>query len=87
MRIGCPQTSPKHDHRQASCSVTVPLTLLGAPARSGWRITAEAYDELFLQVGAFWKAMQSRPRSGRYTSPAVRHTAPYALVHSNENFR
>jgi hypothetical protein len=47
-------------------------------------ITAEAYHESFLQVRAFWKIMQPRPRIKRYTSPALRHTAPYALVHNNE---
>ena len=29
--------------------------------------------------------MQPRPGSRWYTSPAVKHTAPYALVHNNEN--
>ena len=31
--------------------------------------------------------MQPRPGSKRYTSTAVRYTAPYALVHNNENLR
>ena len=84
---GRPQTSPRHDHRRASCSVTVPQTPPGSPVRRGRRITAEAYHESFLQVKAFWKAMRPRPGSRRYTSPALRHTAPYALVHNNENPR
>jgi hypothetical protein len=50
-------------------------------------VAVEAYHESFLQVKAFWKAMQSCPGSKRYTSPAVRHTALYALVHNNENPR
>jgi hypothetical protein len=58
-----PQTSPRHDHRRASCSVTVPQTPPGSPARSEWRITAEAYHGSFLQVKALWKAMQPRPGS------------------------
>ena len=65
--------------------MTVPLTPPGSQATGGWRITAEAYHELFLQVKALWKALQPRPGSRRYTSPAVRHTAPYALVRNNEN--
>ena len=65
--------------------MTVPQTPPGSPARGGWRITSEAHHESFLQVKAFRKAMQPRPESKRYTSPAVKHTAPYALVHNNEN--
>ena len=57
----------------------------GIPARDGWRIISEAHHESFLQVKAFWKAMQPPPEPKRHTSPAVRHTAPYALVHNNEN--
>ena len=57
------------------------------PARSGWRITAETHHEAFLQVKAFRKATQPRPGSKRYTAHAVKHTAPYALVHNNENPR
>ena len=50
--IGRPQTSPRHDHRQGSCSVTVPQPPPGSPSRGGWRITAKAYHESFLQVKA-----------------------------------
>ena len=38
-RIGRPQGSPRHDHRQASCSVTVPQTPPGSPARGGCRFS------------------------------------------------
>ena len=48
--IGRPQTSPRHDHRRASCSVTVPQTPLRIPARGGWRITSKAHREPFPQV-------------------------------------
>ena len=33
------------------------------------------------------EANAASPGSTRYTSPAVRHTAPHALVHNNENPR
>ena len=69
VRIGRPQTSPRHDHRQASCSVTVPQTPPESPARSGWRITAEAYHESFLLVKALWKRIQPRPGSSDTPNP------------------
>ena len=61
VRIRRPQTSPRHDHRQASCSVTVPQTPPGSPRGGGWLITSEAHRKSFLQVKAFRKAMQPRP--------------------------
>ena len=62
-RIGRLLTSPRRDHRQASCSVTVPQTPPWIPARGGWRTTVtSSRRESFLQLKAFWKAMQPPAR-------------------------